>query len=880
MKITSAFSPFENRWHFENSGKVSKNDVVYLTPPHDPMQGMIVGNGDLGAVLWCENYRLVVALNKCDLWDDNEDRPFRGGSYQDEGHLSTLRHCARLYIDLPCPMFDKTYLKGFDGRISLYDGSAQMKAETPFGTVTLFAFVSAKTRSLILSAEITQNEEAPVSAVFERFGSRCFDGWWYDHQSGNTAEGLDGTSASAISENNTILINQRLHTLSFSTAARLYGEDCSAERVNAHSGKFSLPAKKTHRFFIAVAAATTEETADTEDFTVETLKSVGAAGFDFILSAHRGEWAEFWSKSFVAYHDDYLENIWYLTLYFAYSGSRGRYPPHFCNGIWATQRDFMPWLYYFHWNMQDYVWPLNAQNHPELSIPYLNYRFNQLPKAIAYARERKGVEDSAFYADVADRLGNNETGVDGNNTPGSQIALDFWRYYLYTQDTDFLRDRVWPVMRATANYYAKIFKKGADGKYHIKNTQTYEGSPLFNDAVTDVSMARALTAAAVKAAVLLGIRDGCVNAWEDLRRNITDITLVPLIESEYTVKDGKKYFSGGTGEGEACRGDYAISAGRHSGSGSFYVDWYHEGDPVRNRIAGRSTDVYYGIPDPELCAVFPSENIGLKDNGTPVFDAAVNQVLAHPKAHIQTGPRSPELSPGCMGWCPYPIAMARLGLRSELTETLRGFVSTWQCYVNGFGFYGPYDAKHTEEHISEIKIINSDEKFLCEMGWFRHFDNESMPIASCAINESLLQSFDGVIRLFPAVPENANDEFRLLAAGGFEVNAKAENGRAVFAAIFSKFGNGCEIVDPFTNGVVYQVKNSRFIEIKPERKALSSGETALKFPTSPGGLYLLVEDETAPEDWTVEEKEYRENSAPKFLGITSLGLPRMYGGRR
>ena len=44
---------------------------------------------------------------------------------------------------------------------------------------------------------------------------------------------------------------------------------------------------------------------------------------------------------------------------------------------------------------------------------------------------------------------------------------------------------------------------------------------------------------------------------------------------------------------------------------------------------------------------------------------------------------------GCMGWCPYPIALARLGLAEELVSELINSVSTYQFYPQGFGHYGP-----------------------------------------------------------------------------------------------------------------------------------------------------------------------------------------------
>ena len=53
----------------------------------------------------------------------------------------------------------------------------------------------------------------------------------------------------------------------------------------------------------------------------------------------------------------------------------------------------------------------------------------------------------------------------------------------------------------------------------------------------------------------------------------------------------------------------------------------------------------------------------------------------------------------------------------------------------------------------------------------------------CA-TETLLQSYDGVIRLFPGVPEDFTGKFRgFLAEGGFEVSAAMECGRVTALSI-------------------------------------------------------------------------------------------------
>ena len=168
---------------------------------------------------------------------------------------------------------------------------------------------------------------------------------------------------------------------------------------------------------ISVTIYVSVKTADTEDeaakLAVEAVSEAKKTGSDAIYAAHAAAWADFWTKSFVSLpkEQDYLENLWYLNLYYANSQMKGTYPAHFCNGIWGFYYDFVPWIYFFHYNMQLATFPLEAAGHPELLETFYNFRINQLPHAKLFARKIKGTS-GAFYTDVCDCLGRMDTGTD------------------------------------------------------------------------------------------------------------------------------------------------------------------------------------------------------------------------------------------------------------------------------------------------------------------------------------------------------------------------------------------------------------------------------------------------------------------------------------
>ncbi len=68
--MKTAFDPTTGTWNIDWPGRVARHDLVYLSPPDDPTQGIPLGNGDVGVLAWTEGSQVIFVLNKCDLWDD------------------------------------------------------------------------------------------------------------------------------------------------------------------------------------------------------------------------------------------------------------------------------------------------------------------------------------------------------------------------------------------------------------------------------------------------------------------------------------------------------------------------------------------------------------------------------------------------------------------------------------------------------------------------------------------------------------------------------------------------------------------------------------------------------------------------------------------
>ena len=111
--IKSAFNPETASWEIAWPGRVSQYDLVYLSPPVDPMQGIPLGNGEVGVLFWCEDSRIIAEVNKSDLWDDAAFGPFRNWSGAEEDYSTTQRHACRIIIDFGYPPLQYLIYQGF-----------------------------------------------------------------------------------------------------------------------------------------------------------------------------------------------------------------------------------------------------------------------------------------------------------------------------------------------------------------------------------------------------------------------------------------------------------------------------------------------------------------------------------------------------------------------------------------------------------------------------------------------------------------------------------------------------------------------------------------------------------------------------------------------
>jgi hypothetical protein len=154
--------------------------------------------------------------------------------------------------------------------------------------------------------------------------------------------------------------------------------------------------------------------------------------------------------------------------------------------------------------------------------------------------------------------------------------------------------------------------------------------------------------------------------------------------------------------------------------------------------------------------------------------------------------------------------------------------------------------------------------------WFDYPDLELGGVLMTALNEMLLQSHDGIIRIFPAMPAEWRDAaFQLRAVGAFMVTGEMRNGEVQPYLIESLNGSECHTEVPWPLGVVKDIGTGRLVAQQGDRLAV------LSFSTTKGSRYLVFRS-GGPETLPQTPLPRHPNNTPKQWRGRRIGIPRQF----
>ena len=260
-------------------------------------------------------------------------------------------------------------------------------------------------------------------------------------------------------------------------------------------------------------------------------------GRDRLIQFHQKAWDELWKSDILVEGDDQSQQDIHSMLYHLYSfvreGTALSPSPMGLSGLGYNGHVF--------WDADLWMYPALLLLHPEMAKSMMEYRFERLEAAKRNAFNH-GYKGAMFPWESAG-TGVEETPVWALSGPFEHhitacVGLAAWNYYCVTQDKDWLKEKGWPLLKATADFWASRVERNGPGKYDIKNVVAADewAENVDNDAFTNAA-AKAVLQNAIEAARILNISPDA--DWADVAINIPILKFEDGVTKEHATYHGE-----------------------------------------------------------------------------------------------------------------------------------------------------------------------------------------------------------------------------------------------------------------------------------------------------------------------------------------------------
>lgn len=308
---------------------------------------------------------------------------------------------------------------------------------------------------------------------------------------------------------------------------------------NMHLLKFSkqLKAGETYRFSIAGSSITSAHHDDPLNEAERLTIYAKLEGRERLLQFHKNAWAELWKSRIMIEGDDQSQQDVNSMLYHLYSftreGTALSPSPMGLSGLGYNGHVF--------WDTELWMYPALLVLKPELAKSMVEYRYQRLDAAKRNAFS-KGYKGAMFPWESA-ATGVEETPVWALSGPFEHhitacVAIAAWNYYCVTQDKVWLKEKGYPIISATADFWASRVERNGIGMYEIKNVVAADewAENVDNNAFTNAA-AKANLQFATEAAKILGIVPDA--DWMNVANNIPILKFADGVTKEHAMYNGE-----------------------------------------------------------------------------------------------------------------------------------------------------------------------------------------------------------------------------------------------------------------------------------------------------------------------------------------------------
>ncbi len=376
---------------------ISGGDLDYTSPATRSEEGMPVGNGRMGSLVWTTPSALKFQINRCDVF--GVDASTVSFPQADSDYASG---CGYVDINLASAGPDVFTAPGFHQHLSLYDGV--MVANGTGVTARVLAWNARDVMAIEIDDRRKRSEPINIDLRMLRYAQEYFTGMNWQLTS-NHAVIFKTANHYATSQlhirDGAILLTQRFAENQFfdssAIAITVVGRESRPRFLNESTVQLSTPPGKGRFTILIASAATFDRRQDVGSLALEELSAAKERKTFAALAAENARWwHEFWAKGYVTMHSadgqaDFVGANYLYYLYLMASSSRGSYPPRFGGMLWYTSGDMRRWgSEYWHANTDAYYRDLMPSGHLDLVDPFFSMYFGMYDACALAARQQWG----------------------------------------------------------------------------------------------------------------------------------------------------------------------------------------------------------------------------------------------------------------------------------------------------------------------------------------------------------------------------------------------------------------------------------------------------------------------------------------------------------
>lgn len=439
------------------------HDLIVTSLAKSWDEGIPLGNGIIGSLVWEKDDNLRLSLDRVDLWDlrpmENLNTPnykfswvyeqWKNNNYKEVQNTFDVP-----YDNLPAPSkipgagmeFNiKSFGKVVSNRLSVKDAVCEVKWEN--GT-KFNSFVHASEQVGWFSFKGVAEDFKPmlIPPAYNSKGKNEVE----SPVTGQDLRRLNYPKGEVSEENNSITYRQK------GWGGFTYEVNVSwIQNGNTLEGCWSISSDYPGW----------EKTASASEIVKEKLQQ----GYTKAFNSHKEWWFNYWAKSSISIPDSILEKQWYLEQYKFGSAARDGAPPISLQAVWTADNGKLPpWKGDFHHdlNTQLSYWPAYSGNHLDLEQGFLTWLTKYKPIFKKYTKEyyeADGLNVPGVTTLTGDPMGG-WIQYSFGPTVSAWLGHHFYLHWRYSMDKDFLKEHAYPWLNDVAVYLNQITVKYDNGK--------------------------------------------------------------------------------------------------------------------------------------------------------------------------------------------------------------------------------------------------------------------------------------------------------------------------------------------------------------------------------------------------------------------------------